>query len=78
MNIALWLRWGSGEVYGHPMLLLHMSHLLLWLLASCALLTDEASIQCFATPVLPTGREWQTLEWASALGIATMAGNLVH
>ena len=78
VNVSIWSRWGTGQVYGDPMALLHISHLLFWLVSSCVLLADEACLQCLASPLLPTGREWQTLEWASALGIASMAGSLVH
>ena len=78
VNIAIWLQWGRGKLYGDAMVLVHLSHLSLWLGTSLVLLADELSLRCFATPLLPTGREWQTLEWASALGMATMVENLVR
>ena len=78
VNVSIWSRWGTGQVYGDPMALLHISHLLFWLVSSCVLIADEACLQCLASPLLPTGREWQTLEWASALGTASMAESLVH
>ena len=76
VNVAICLRWGKGYLYGEPMALAHLSQLILWLAASVVLVADEASLRCVATPILPTGREWQTLEWASALGMATLVENL--
>ena len=78
MNIAIWLRWGSGEVglqrpNGTAARVASASVVCQFL----TLLADEASLQCLATPLLPTGREWQTLEWASALCIGFMAESLV-
>ena len=78
VNVAICLRWGKGYLYGEPMALAHLSHLVLWLAASVVLVADEASLRCVATPILPTGREWQTLEWASALGMATLVENLAR
>ena len=75
VTVAICLRWGNGYLYGEPMALAHLSQLILWLAASVVLVADEASLRCVATPILPTGREWQTLEWASALGMATLVEN---